>query len=297
MNLIKPKNLVKGDTICIIAPSGCVEKDKILNSAKYFEGLGFQVKLGKNLFNKDRYMSGTDAERISDIEEAFCDNDVKAIICARGGYGALRIINKIDYNLIKNNPKIFCGYSDITALSLMILKKTGLITYSSPMPKGDFQPENIDKYTEKYFWNVMYGNLNEIKPADLKVYKNGSCQGILWGGNLATVSSMCGLDFIPDEKFIFFAEDLNEPVYKIDRCFRQLLNIDKFKDNLSGIVLGEFLGVEEYKDQLEYLFDEISQELNVPVYSGYKISHYSSKITLPVGQSAILYDDGVIKFV
>lgn len=283
MNIIKPNKLKKGDTIAIIAPAGNVEKDKILNSVRYFENLGYKIKLGKNIFNQDRYLAGTDEERLSDLHEAFADNEVKAIFCARGGYGSIRLINRIDYELIRNNPKIFCGYSDITALSLMFLKKSGLITYSAPMPKGDFQPNDIDKFTEYNFWNALTNNSLTVETPNLKTYKGGDAQEILWGGNLATICSLCGLDFIPDEKFIFFAEDLNEPVYKLDRSFRQLMNIDKFRQNVVMVILGDFLGVGEYKDQLDKLFNELAQELNVPVYGGYQITHGKSKITVPVG--------------
>lgn len=283
MNIIKPEHIKKGDTIAIIAPAGNVEKDKILNSVRYFENLGYKIKLGKNIFNQDRYLAGNDEERLDDLHEAFADKEVNAIFCARGGYGSIRLINKIDYELIKNNPKIFCGYSDITALSLMFLKKTGLITYSAPMAKGDFQPENIDKFTEYNFWNAITNDSLIITADNLKTYKSGDTQGILWGGNLATICSLCGLDFIPDEKFIFFAEDLNEPVYKLDRSFRQLLNIDKFRQNVSAVVLGDFLGINEYKNQLDILFSEIGNELNIPVYSGYKITHEKTKVTVPIG--------------
>lgn len=293
MNLIKPQNLKKGDTIAIISPCGNIEKEKVVNSIKYFEEKGYKVKLGQNVFAKDRYMAGSDKKRIEDLEWAFSDKSINAIICSRGGYGALRIINKIDYEIIKNNPKIFCGYSDVTALSLMILKKTGLITYSSPMIKGDFQPEDLDLYTQEQFFKTLSGEIRQIKPTNLKVYKNGKTQGILWGGNLATVASLCGLDFIPDEKFIFFAEDLNEPVYKIDRYFRQLLNIQGFRNKITGIVLGDFLDV-EYPQQLDILVNEIAEELNIPIYGGYKITHAKSKLTIPIGLTAKLDENGLI---
>ena len=295
MNIIKPQKLQKGDVISIVAPAGNVEENKILNSVRYFEQKGFNVKLGQNIFHKDRYMSGSDAERLADLENAFLDNDVKAIICARGGYGCLRLIKRLNFSILRQNPKIFCGYSDITALSLLILKKTGLITYSSPMPKGDFQPESIDEYTEKHFWQALTEEIQEISTKDLKIYKQGSAEGILWGGNLATVVSLCGLDFIPDDNFIFFTEDLNEPVYKIDRYFRQLLNIDQFRKNLKGIVLGDFLDV-EYPEQLDMLFDEIAEELNIPVYSGYNITHGKSKLTLPIGVHVSLDNSGKLLF-
>lgn len=294
MNLIKPNKLKKGDTIAIIAPAGSVEEDKILNSVKYFESLGYKIKLGNNIFKSDRYLAGSDNDRLEDLHNNFEDKEVNAIFCARGGYGAIRLVNKIDYELIINNPKIFCGYSDITALSLMFLKKTGLITYSAPMAKGDFQPDNIDKFTENNFWSALTNDSLTITAHNLKTYKSGEAQGILWGGNLATVCSLCGIDFIPDEKFIFFAEDLNEPVYKIDRSFRQLLNIDKFRHNISAIVLGDFLGVDEYKDQLDALFNEIAQELNIPIYGGYQITHDRPKVTVPIGAIGQL-NDGILE--
>ena len=175
----------------------------------------------------------------------------------------------------------------------MIYKKTGLITYSSPMPKGDFQPESVNEYTEKHFFNAVCGNLTEIKTQDLKTYRSGNARGILWGGNLATVASLCGTDFVPSEKLIFFAEDLNEPVYKIDRYFRQLLNTKEFRKNLSAIILGDFLDV-EYPEQLDDLFKEIADELQIPVYGGYKISHSDTKITVPFGALAAL-NNGIIE--
>lgn len=283
MNLIKPNKLQKGDTIAIIAPAGNVEENKILNSIKYFENQGYKIKLGKNIFKTDRYLAGSDSERLEDLHNAFKDEEIKAILCARGGYGCLRLLDKIDYNLIRNNPKIFCGYSDITALSLMFLKHSGLITFSSPMPKGDFQPDSIDKFTEDKFWQALNSNNITIIAKSFKTYKKGEAKGIILGGNLATISSLCGLDFIPDDRFIFFAEDLNEPVYKIDRSFRQLINIKKFRNKVSGIILGDFIGTEEYNEQLDYLFSEISSELNIPVFGGYQITHAKSKITVPIG--------------
>ena len=114
MNIIKPKKLKQGDTITFVAPSGNITEDKILSSKSYFEQKGYKVKLAKHLFDNDRYMAGNDNDRVKDLEEAFCDRETNAIMCVRGGYGALRIIDKVNYDIIKNNPKIFCGYSDIT---------------------------------------------------------------------------------------------------------------------------------------------------------------------------------------
>lgn len=294
MNLIKPNKLKEGDTIAIIAPAGEVDDERINFSEKYFKSKGYNVKFGAHLNKKRRYLAGDDNERIEDIHSAFEDSTVDAIICARGGYGAIRLINNIDYNIIRNNPKIFCGYSDITALSAMILKKAGLITFSGPMAQSDFGEENINKFTESQFWNTLTnkGSLM-IQNINGKIYRSGQAKGITFGGNLSTIASLCGIDFLPDEKFIFFAEDINEDVYKIDRYFRQLLNISKFKNNISGILLGEFIN-NGNSTWLDELFTELSTDLNIPVYSGYQISHDKNKFTIPIGAEAEL-NNGLLK--
>lgn len=294
MNLIKPKKLKQGDTITFIAPSGSISEDKVLNSKKYFEAKGFQVKFGKHIFDQDRYLAGKDIDRIQDLEDAFKDKETNAIICVRGGYGALRIINRINYDIIKQNPKIFCGYSDITALSAMILKKTGLITFSSPMPKSDFQFNSTNMYTENHFWQTVTNTKTELTPEAPDIYNNRSEKGILFGGNLATLASMCGLDFIPDREFIFFTEDLNEPVYKIDRYFRQLINTQYFKKNITAMLIGQFLDIDCEK-QLRDLINEISKELEIPIFCGYNISHGNKKDTVPIGAEAIVDEHGIVK--
>lgn len=294
MNLIKPNKLKEGDTIAIIAPAGEVDEERINFSEKYFKSKGYNVKFGAHLNKKRRYLAGDDNERIEDIHSAFEDSTVDAIICARGGYGAIRLINNIDYNIIRNNPKIFCGYSDITALSAMILKKAGLITFSGPMAQSDFGEENINKFTESQFWNTLTNKSSlMIQNINGKIYKSGQAKGITFGGNLSTIASLCGIDFLPDEKFIFFAEDINEDVYKIDRYFRQLLNISKFKNNISGILLGEFIN-NGNSTWLDELFTELSTDLNIPVYSGYQISHDKNKFTIPIGAEAEL-NNGLLK--
>lgn len=286
MNMIEPKKLEIGDTIAIIAPSGGIEDDTNLIRAKnYFETLGYKIKTGKNVLKNRNYLAGTDEERLEDLHEQFADKEVNAIICLRGGYGAIRLIKYIDYDLIKNNPKIFAGYSDITALSAMFLKKAGLITYSSPMIQGDFGEEVQNEFTINSFFKAVKGE--EQKILAQKNYNAGNAKGITFGGNLSTLVSLCGIDFIPDEKFIFFAEDVGESVYKIDKMFTQLFNIEKFNQNLAGIVLGEFTGIDS-EEYLSDLFNDIASCVNIPVVGGLKISHNTEKLTVPYGiQSAI----------
>lgn len=285
MNLIKPEKLNLGDKIGIIAPAGCVDGEEKANFAKdFFEKLGYKVVFGKNIFNKNKYLAGTDEEKLEDLHNFFADTSIKAIFCLRGGYGSIRLINKIDYDLVRKNPKIFAGFSDITALSIMFLKRAKLVTYHAPMFQSDFGVKDISDFTLTNFLNAITLERSEHYVAQ-NVYKSGNAKGITFGGNLSTVASLCGQDFIPDEDFIFFAEDLNEPVYKIDKMFTQLLNIPQFKKNIKGLILGDFSDIDN-KKWLEDLFFEISAELNIPTLGGFKITHEKDKITLPIGVNA-----------
>ena len=280
-------------TIGIIALSGACDNEKVLNAKKFFESKGFNVKLSENIFDKDRYLAGSDDKKLEELHKFFSDSEIDIIMCARGGYGAIRLVNNIDYDLIKKNPKIFCGFSDVTALLLMIYKKTGMVVYHGPMATSDFGDELHHLTPSLKGWeNTYICFLDAIKGEKLqfqcnKIYKDGSVQGIIWGGNLATVVSLCGLNFIPDENFVFFAEDLNEQVYKIDKMFQQLINIDNFRQNCKGIVLGDFLdcGNEEW---LQEYFEELANRLEIPIVGGFKITHEREKITVPIGRQAKL---------
>lgn len=270
-------------TIGIIALSGGgINREQLETAVKNLETLGYNVRLSKNIFDNNRYLAGSDESKLEELYRFFQDPEFDLIMCARGGYGTIRLVNKIDYEIIKKNPKPFIGFSDVTAFLLMIYKKTGMVTYHGPMACSDFSAMN--EFTTKNFFNVLNGQSLEFQGG--KIYREGSAEGIIWGGNLATIVSLCGLDFIPDEDFIFFAEDLNEPVYKIDKMFTQLFNIDKFKEKCKGIVLGDFLDVDN-KEWLEELF----AEFNMPTVGGFKITHAKEKITIPIGKNAKLANE------
>lgn len=285
MNLIKPKKLQKGDTIAIIATSGDVDIKKINKAKTYIESLGYKVKLGSNIKKKEFYLAGNDKQRLKDLHEAFLDDEVKAIICARGGYGSIRIINDINYKIIKDNPKIICGYSDISALLTMITKNTGLVTFLGPMAQPDFGIDEIDKYTQNSLFNALTNNDITIEPITNNTINSKTCEGVLFGGNLTTICSLCGQDFVPDTNFIFIAEDLNEPTYKIDRCFTQLFNINQFKNNIRAIIIGEFLDIDN-KEAFIYMLENLSKKYNLPIFMTYPISHNKTKATVPIGAVA-----------
>ena len=276
-------------TIGIIAPSGGVDENKMNSAIAFFENKGYKAKLAKNIFDKKRYLAGSDKDKIDELQKFFEDSEIDMIISARGGYGAIRLVNQLNYDLIKNNPKPFIGFSDVTALLLMIYKKTGIITYHGPMMTSDFS--EVSSFTEKSFFEAI--NNEKLEFDGNKIYRAGEANGIIWGGNLATVVSLCGLDFIPNEDFIFFAEDLNEPVYKIDKMFQQLFNINQFKNNCKAIVLGDFLNVDNPK-WLEEYFYELADNLKIPVVGGFKITHNQEKITIPIGKICYLQDSKLV---
>lgn len=269
----------QGDTFGIVALAGACERELIEKAIVNIEALGFKVKLSKNIYEKDRYLAGSDEDKLAALYEFFQDPEIKLILNARGGYGSIRLINKINYEIIKANPKPFCGFSDITALLLMLYKKCGLISYHGPMACSDFRDLNL--FTKEAFFKAI--NDEPLEFTGSKIYREGSADGILWGGNLSTVVSLCGQDFIPEEDFIFFTEDLNEPVYKIDKMFAQLFNIDKFKQYCKAIILGDFLTVDD-EEWLECLF----KTFTMPTVSGFKITHAEEKVTLPVGKRCYL---------
>ena len=280
---IKPKQLQQGGTIGILAVSGRIKDfQRIEYASEYFKKLGYKTVISSTCRTSHRYSAGiSDEDCIEEFHKFFSDKSIDAVICARGGFGALKLIDKIDWNIVKNNPKIFAGYSDITILLAMIYKKTGLITFHAPMASGDFGAENeIENYTADSFFSTLKGCASIIKADNLKVYNKGAASGILWGGNLASLASMCGRDFAPDEDIVLFLEDVNEPVYKIDRMLAQIFSAGNIKNNVKGIAIGAFTNSDD-NSMLDEVISEYASCLNLPAAGGFKISHGKIKDTVP----------------
>lgn len=295
MKTLKPKKLKKGDTIGILAVSGRIKEfERIKNASNYFKNMGFNVVISDTCLTSHGYMAGkSDEDLTNTFHKFFLDENISAIICARGGYGTLRLVNNIDWQIVQNNPKIFAGYSDITTLLNLIYKKTGLITFHSAMANGDFG-DIIEDYTKNSFFNTLKGLTKEYKAPDYKTLNSGTSEGKLWGGNLATLASLCGMDFVPNQDLILFLEDLNEPIYKIDRYLTQLFNIEKIAKNVKGIAFGEFKDIED-KEALENFEKETAEKYNIPACCGFLITHNKIKDTIPIGVNAILNaDEGLI---
>lgn len=286
MKIIKPKKLQKGNTIEILGVSGRIkEYERIQRAKSYLEQAGYNVIISESCQTSHRYMAGLNTEDcLKEFHNAFLSDKVDAILCARGGFGTIKFINDINWKIIKNNPKIFAGYSDITTLLNLIYTNTGLVTFHSPMANGDFG-EEIDEYTKNAFFCALEGRVKCFKANDSTVFNIGKAQGKLFGGNLSTLVSLCGTDFIPNGDLILFIEDLNEPIYKIDKMLTQLFNAEKIKKNVRGIAIGEFLNIED-KKTLNEVIQEFALNLNIPICDGFRITHSKIKDTVPVGVNA-----------
>ena len=296
MKLLKPKKLSNGDLIGLISPASTPDNlERIEKSVKYFESLGYRVAVGKNVGKYRGYLAGTDEERLNDLHEMFRNKNVKAIIAVRGGYGCGRILDKINYNLIKKNPKIFVGYSDITALHAAIHKKTGLVTFAGPMAAVDFY-ENPSRFTEENFWNLLTNNkkIGKIENPDGENFytlNKGRGEGRIFPANLTVLVSLLGTDYFPNMKdTIWVLEDIEEPPYRIDRMFNQLRLNKVFKQS-KAIVLGRFVHCYETDTAkktltLNEVIADYFDNLKIPVLYNIKHGHIADNITFPVGLKA-----------
>jgi len=293
MPYIKPKKLNKREVIGIISPASSPEDPILVNRGiRYLESLGYRIELGKNI-NKNRgYLAGTDEERVEDLHQMFKNKNVKAIFCLRGGYGAFRLLDKINYNLIKKYPKIFIGFSEITSLQMAFLRKANLITFAGPMVVPNFS-KNVSKYTEENFWQLItsskkVGRLKFPESNTLPNINTGISTGRLVGGNLAVFVSLIGTEFLPDLKDkILFLEDVGEYPYKIDRMMNQL-RLNKVFKKIKGIILGRFVDCFEHDPNkktltLSEVMNDYLSGIKVPSIYTFPHGHIKDFITLPVG--------------
>jgi len=301
-SLLKPKRLKAGDTIGLITPSSnTLEDEEIHFAIDVLKSFGFKVKQGKYIFQRNGYLAGEDKDRAWDINNMFKDKEVDGIFCLRGGYGSPRILPYLDYDLIAKNPKVFIGYSDITALLNAIYARTGLVTFHGPIAK-----QNFTEYTLKSFKEVLFSPKANIdlgtpplfekvegqaeKENRLTLINKGVAHGKLIGGNLSLVVKLIGTPFEPDYTGkILFLEDVEEAPYRIDGMLTHL-KISGRLDKLAGIVFGKCTDCEANGNSLsieEVIKDRLG-DLNIPVLKGLMIGHIDDMSTLPVGAMAKL---------
>ena len=309
MKRVKPERLRLGDTVGIVAPaSGVFNPSTIYFGQQLLEDWGYRVKLGQSIYRRHGYLAGTDQERLEDLHQMFADPQVKAIICLRGGYGALRLVEQLDYQLIRENPKVFLGFSDITALHIAISQQTGLITFHGPvinkLIRGltSFTKESMLKtITQSKPFGVLTNPPNGPNPFSIAP---GKGSGQLVGGNLSLICATMGTPYELDTRGkILFLEEVGEEPYRIDRMLTQLELAGKFAE-VKGIIFGQSVECVPRAYQpsfyctfsLEEILMEKFKEMQVPVLYNLTCGHGKDCFTLPVGVAVTLdADEGVIK--
>ena len=284
---VYPASIKKGATIGIVAPAGSlIDKENFAAGIKQLEKKGFEVRFNKKILSARGYLAGTDQERAHEFNTMWADPEVKALIAARGGYGCLRMIDLIDMNRIRKNPKIFIGFSDLTVLLNTITKRTGLVTFHGPVITTI---ADSDRQSQKSFFDTLLDQAPaQLIPAGLTIIKGGRAKGILAGGNLTTLAHTIGTPYeIPWQDAILFIEDIGEKSYSLDRLLTYLYKAGRLQ-KIKGLIMGTFS--DENRKESSFLLKGVNERIaelfasgDIPVWTNFPTGHSRRNITLPVG--------------
>jgi len=288
MKIQVPARLKPGDKIGIAAPAGPFDRELFLRGARILEEMGFKVHVPEGLLDARGFLAGTDKHRAEIVNQLFADKSVEAIVCARGGYGSLRILHLLDFDTIAQNPKIFIGFSDITALLTVLFDRCGLVTFHGPVVTSLADANRTTKQS-------LSQALSSDRKLDVEVtggvtVKSGSGEGILCGGNLTTLCHLVGTPFAPSfANKLLFLEDRAEAPYRIDRMLMQMKLAECFQ-GLAGIVLGTFEDCGPIEEIIN-IIKEIFADCQIPIMAGLDAGHGKHNLTLPMGIEATLDAD------
>lgn len=307
--MIKPKPLKIGDKVAVIAPSSATDIKSVEDGEKKIKALGLNPIMFPTCYKNYGHLSAKDEERAKDVNDAFIDESIKGIICLRGGYGTPRILELLDYKAIASNPKVFVGFSDITALHTVFNQICGMVTFHGPMATSNFAKVKNEKVEfEHYSRESLVKNIftNEplglyVNPGDeeLKSLCQGKAEGLLTGGNLTLLTSALGSKYeINTKGKILFIEEVGEPIYKIDRMLTSLALAGKFND-CSGIIFGTFTNCERetkaYEGGLDLPLEEVFENTllryNKPIIYNFKAGHNFPQPTMALGTDVIIDAD------
>jgi len=310
MKPIFPRALQSGDTIALVAPASVPDESRIDRAVGRLEERGFRVKRFGDIYRRRGYLAGDDATRAAELMAAFADPEVAAVFPARGGTGVTRLLDLLDYAVIRKHPKILAGFSDITALHLALQSQTGLVTFHSPHPMdGLGRPDGFTDLSARTFWRTLLAEsyigleknswevLTEESERDqLSTRCPGVAEGRLVGGNLTLVGSVLGTPYeIDTAGNILLLEDIGEQPYRVDRLLSQLRLAGKL-DVLNGVVLGQFTDCADEPDRpsltLDEVFGDYFSDLGIPVLENFPTGHTADNATLPLGVTVKLDADG-----
>ncbi len=286
---IKPPALKPGDRIGIVAPASNVNREQLEAGAQRLRQAGYEPVYDGGIFEQDLYFAGSVERRARELHEMFERDDIKAIVCARGGYGANYLLSHLDMGLIRRHPKLLIGYSDVTCLLTYIQDSTGLVTFHGPMAAKDFAHlDDVDQYS----WSAAVSGTAAWDVGGFESLAPGAGEGELYGGCLSILVASLGTSFeAKTEGKLLFVEDIAAKPYQIDRMLMQMKLAGKF-DGVRGIIFGEMLDCVQSPNQPYTLQDvvlRVLQDLNMPIAYGLRSGHVSREnITLPFGVRARL---------
>lgn len=292
--MVFPKPLHPGDTVRLIGVASRIEGDdlqeEVRKRADMLEALGFRVKVDASCFRKYGYLCGTDEERAKALMDAFDDDGADGVWCIRGGYGCLRLLPLMDWQVIRRNPKAFVGYSDITTLHMAIQQRCQLATFHGPMP-GNLPTA---PWAKKSLMDALAGKAEEaLNPPDLaplEVLHPGVGSGEMTGGNLSLVTASLGTpDEIDTKNKLLFLEDVGEQVYALDRYLHELKQAGKFED-CAGVILGQFTRCSAETDgfTLQEVLRDVFADVQKPIMWGLHAGHVDDSLTVPMGRKYCL---------
>ncbi|MFH1782549.1 MAG: LD-carboxypeptidase [Candidatus Omnitrophota bacterium] len=291
----KPLRLNIGDTIGIVAPAWSFDPENFKRGVAKLCKLGFKLKYSQNIFKKHWSMAGYDRERAEEINKMFGDKKIKAILCAKAGYGSIRTIPYLDKRIIRNNPKIFIGYSDITILLSYLYKTAYMVVFHGPVVSGEIH-DNMNPMTLEHLFRAITQPypLGKKRFSALKTLHSGKASGILVGGNISLLLNTIGTGYEIDTKNkILFLEDIGEDLETIDNYLMHLKLAGKFK-KVRGIVFGRMLGCKDSSGNqysVKQVLKDMLKDVKVPIIYGFPSGHRISgdvNVTLPFGVLATL---------
>ena len=281
------EKLCKGDKIALIAPSAQIGSiAKIEKGLNFLQSLGFEPVFAPHLYEVRRYMAGTDRERAADVNWAFAQPEVKAVVCVRAAAGAARILPYIDYELIKQNSKPLVGFCDNVALMLALNKKSGTISWNGFLPTYDFREDTLNPLVEKSLRQLISGEPQKIiSGSTLRV---GKAEGTFLCSNLSVLMKLAGTPYFPDLRGkILLIEDIHERLHKIDLMLQQLKQQPYFA-KLKGLIFGHFTDCsgDEEDGTLDDCFADFLYETDFPCVKDFEFGHTPARYVLPLGAKA-----------
>jgi muramoyltetrapeptide carboxypeptidase len=292
--IIKPQALRPGDTIGIAAPASPFDQKAFESGIAVIKSMGYQVKIPNSIFKAQGYLAGSDAERAELLMNLFTDASVKAILCARGGFGSMKLLPLLDFEAIRANAKILMGFSDITALLVAIFDRCRIVTFHGPLVTT--LKKDRGKTCSAFIEAVSSGIPLVLRPRQPEVVSPGKASGILMGGNLTSLCHLLGTPYEPDfNGRLLFLEDRQEAPYRIDRMLSQL-HLSGHLDGVGGVILGTFEACGAL-DDVYAIVKEAFRHTGIPILAGFELGHGTENLTVPIGLEAKMNtQDGSLRF-